>query len=1163
MRLERFALTRFGHFTDVTIDFGASPRDDDLHIVYGANEAGKSTTLAALIDLFYGMPRQSPHAHRHDYKTLELGGRLHQNGSTLDIRRYKNTLTDASGERLDENAIDLHGVSREAFGARFSFDRDALQKGGESMLANRGELGEALFSASAGIPDIQRRLAAVMEPSNRFWEPGRAAGKTLTALLAELAEVEAGLATVDTDAKAWRALKAQAETAATASGEADARVALGQRRIRERERERAALGSARQRQLAKAALADLDGVPDTPPDWLARLRALAPRHTVLDAGVVRARADLQRLDAELAAITIDEPLLALAPRVTELEGELSAERERAERIAALGDLVTEHERRIASRRESLGAPASLANDALLPRGDALSAIERLVREHEGLDATRCAAREEHDRLLERRSALADETVEAPDPTPLQSLLAHVRDATGGGAVEMLEARWRDAGLELETALEALRPWQGDADALRGLAVPGAADRESRRRALDEAREQRRRLATSDEEQASRHAERLRERHALAGDDALDDAHAEALRARRDAAWRAHAGALDDETSEHRALRHSARAFFETLVEDDTLAARRLSASERVARLRRLDVELAADATEDITRKTRRAEAEAALDAAGARLADEAVALGLPASTLSADVDDWLVRREQALTALARHRKAADEREAAGKRRDAHLARLQTLLKTFATPDAPAPLDGATLEELLAFADARVRVLVEAAESDRRQVAERDRLTRESASRAQALGRCEAALEAWGGRWETALDGHWLGERDVTAVGAHLDTLRSLADTLAALSDDTAERARLTAERTRFLARVRAVLEAGGEGGDDAEDALPSRLAALSRRVADMRERQASRRRLAAARDAALAEAEALEKERLPLGVELDAMRHRCGVGTVAELDAVLERVRERRDREREIEEAGDRLREALDADSVEAALSRLADLDRDTLDDDIARLERELDHAQREAGEHRLTLGRANESLSAVTGDDAVVQLAERRAHLLLEIGEGAIDTLRMRLGKEAVLDGVRRYRDRHRGSLLDGARDAFVALTLERYADLQTRPDDKGEERLRAVSLDGRSLETDQLSDGTRFQLYLALRIAAYHEYATHRVPLPFVADDVMESFDEARTAAAIGLLAGMGRKGQVVYLTHHRRVVEIAREVCGERVQVHELPEPARPGE
>ena len=44
MRIRKLGLRRYGKFTDAVIDFGErSAGAPDLHIVYGPNEAGKST----------------------------------------------------------------------------------------------------------------------------------------------------------------------------------------------------------------------------------------------------------------------------------------------------------------------------------------------------------------------------------------------------------------------------------------------------------------------------------------------------------------------------------------------------------------------------------------------------------------------------------------------------------------------------------------------------------------------------------------------------------------------------------------------------------------------------------------------------------------------------------------------------------------------------------------------------------------------------------------------------------------------------------------------------------------------------------------------------------------------------------------------------------------
>ena len=97
--------------------------------------------------------------------------------------------------------------------------------------------------------------------------------------------------------------------------------------------------------------------------------------------------------------------------------------------------------------------------------------------------------------------------------------------------------------------------------------------------------------------------------------------------------------------------------------------------------------------------------------------------------------------------------------------------------------------------------------------------------------------------------------------------------------------------------------------------------------------------------------------------------------------------------------------------------------------------------------------------------------------------------------------------------------------------------------------------SAGGAAKQAREMSKGTKFQLYLALRAAAYEQVAAGGTVLPFFCDDIFETFDEGRTTAACGLLSQIGQRGQAIYLTHHKHVVDIARALCGDAVQVHQV--------
>jgi uncharacterized protein YhaN len=61
----------------------------------------------------------------------------------------------------------------------------------------------------------------------------------------------------------------------------------------------------------------------------------------------------------------------------------------------------------------------------------------------------------------------------------------------------------------------------------------------------------------------------------------------------------------------------------------------------------------------------------------------------------------------------------------------------------------------------------------------------------------------------------------------------------------------------------------------------------------------------------------------------------------------------------------------------------------------------------------------------------------------------------------------------------------------------------------------------------------------------------------MPLVLDDVLIHFDDDRARAALGVLGDIAKTTEVLFFTHHARLVELAREALGEgRLVLHTLP-------
>ncbi|MCK7514153.1 MAG: AAA family ATPase [Desulfobacterales bacterium] len=149
MRILQLHLIRYGHFRDMTIDFG---RDEGrAHVIFGSNEAGKSTILRSISGLLFGIPETTRDDHLHRKSDLRIGATIGSSRGDLltFVRRKgrKQTLLDGDGKALDDGVITswLGGVGRELFDTLFGLSHERLLRGGEDLLAGRGEMGERPF----------------------------------------------------------------------------------------------------------------------------------------------------------------------------------------------------------------------------------------------------------------------------------------------------------------------------------------------------------------------------------------------------------------------------------------------------------------------------------------------------------------------------------------------------------------------------------------------------------------------------------------------------------------------------------------------------------------------------------------------------------------------------------------------------------------------------------------------------------------------------------------------------------------------------------------------------------------------------------------------------------------------------------------------------------
>ena len=90
---------------------------------------------------------------------------------------------------------------------------------------------------------------------------------------------------------------------------------------------------------------------------------------------------------------------------------------------------------------------------------------------------------------------------------------------------------------------------------------------------------------------------------------------------------------------------------------------------------------------------------------------------------------------------------------------------------------------------------------------------------------------------------------------------------------------------------------------------------------------------------------------------------------------------------------------------------------------------------------------------------------------------------------------------------------------------------------------------LGGAHLDVDAMSDGTRDQLFLALRLAYIENYCEHTAVCPVILDDVLMAFDDERTSATLRALQELSCKTQVLVFTHHETAMDTAGKTLDEK--------------
>jgi len=175
--------------------------------------------------------------------------------------------------------------------------------------------------------------------------------------------------------------------------------------------------------------------------------------------------------------------------------------------------------------------------------------------------------------------------------------------------------------------------------------------------------------------------------------------------------------------------------------------------------------------------------------------------------------------------------------------------------------------------------------------------------------------------------------------------------------------------------------------------------------------------------------------------------------------------------------------------------------------------------------------------------LQQMDGSGKAAEKEEEAQQALTKVRRLADNYVRLRIAALVLKREVDRYRQENQDPILKIAARYFSELTLGAFSGLRADIDDSGKPILVGVCPDESVKTVEEMSSGTRDQLYLALRLATLEWRLEKHEPMPFIADDILVNFDDARAGATLKALASLAEKNQVILFSHHKQIIESAK--------------------
>jgi len=1147
MRIDRIDLIRYGHFFQRAIDIPQC--QPDFFVIYGDNEAGKSTLLRGISALLFGVPPRTPDVHSCKGPELRIGATISNSIASFVFRRRKGiaaTLLSESEAQIPEDRLSpfLHGLDRARFEQFFGLDHTHLREGGEELLRGEGEIGSALFQA-AGF-NLRKLLDALDKETGELFSR-RSKSRVIGSALEEYKQARAQMRRSSLSGAAVKEKQAQLERAKASRDALNDEADLLREQLTKLHRIAGNKPDVARLQELRTGLTALEWVPALPANARRQRDQAVADLTDATAQIESVTNQIAQRTEKIKALPVSDAIKAHAREIEALNAgthdymrgvlDLPKRCDECNKVIQRAEMEWRtiwHQRPVSDAEQLRSAYARKAEIHTL-----ITEHARLIVALEQAEEALRSDQDEHDRLSRELAASA----EPRDPaTLLASIEQSKKLGDTGEATSRLQSECKRIDVEIARDLKTLSLWSGTHEELESLAIPMLSTVEQYARDWEELAAYRRDLSSRKssltlsirEKQAE--VERLGLQVSTAGEKELTEA-----RVRRDHLWEVIRGFAFEKTLTSEAAQNQSgsrdplpEVFAQQLQRSDEIADARFSNAKDVAVHDRLVKEIAS-----ANREQQNVDAE--LRANEAKFNDlrrnwRSEWSSLAADPLSpAEMKEWIARRQKILDRLEQRRSKEKDLALIWERAGMATADIRARLRELGC-DAVKETDSLPVVQNVAEEFAR---RLEERRQTIRDLRRNLQLT-DLDKRKARVAECKRKVSAWAQKWSPLMVGLLLP----------LDTIPEQAS--AAL--DVLEKVFLQLEKGNDLQHR---IDRIGENIAQFEADAAKLAAAIDSSLGSLKPQEIAASLQERLVETGKAETRRIELENQNANDETTVASCRAKVqAATATLQRLMELASCEDDRQLEdaIAAAEEKTTRQEDYNRIAAGLverNAIPDLrhiedeastyELDSLRNEVARHEDRQKELQEQVFKAGAEYGRLQQEYERLEGSEDAALQAQTAEDALAKARPAIAQYLRLRIAAEVLQRAMDSYREKHQGPVLTRASELFSRLTLGEHDGLTTAFGNDDRPVMVAIRKNKEQVEVAGLSDGTRDQLYLALRLAAIEDHVARVAPCPVILDDILIHSDDLRASAALQVLAEIAQRTQVLFFTHHSRLADL----------------------